>query len=54
MCYSWKTQTGGWGFPIPSGIEKIARRISRVKLKQTGISRGDQESGVSRSLGFNP
>ena len=42
MGYSRKKQTGAWGYGIPAGIEEIGR----------GISRGEQESGISRGVGF--
>ena len=33
-------------------LKKLQEEFPRVNLKQSGISRGDQENWISRGLGF--
>ena len=40
---------------FPGVLKKLQEEFPGViKEEQTGISRGDQESGISRGLGFRP
>ena len=35
-------------------LKKLQEEFPGVNWKQSGTSRGDQESGISRGLGFRP
>ena len=37
-----------------SNPDLFSSQLDRVNEKQSGISTGDQESGISRGLGFRP
>ena len=39
---------------FPGAFKKLQEGFPEVKEKQTRISRSDQESGISRGLGFRP
>ena len=39
---------------LPGVLKKLQEEFLGFNKKQSGISRGGQESGISRGLGFRP
>ena len=47
-----KKQTGGWGYKIPAVLKKLQRNFQGLIKNKVEFVVGDQESGISRGLGF--